>query len=198
MSNMDTIGQLVSTLKLISTEIGHPFKLMFIVPRTVLQGYIPSTQDILRCQSLTIGINELVVDINDALMCGFISTDGSRSLGNSWMRACVFDDVTGVLFFVAANEFDQTIPDNGATNRLRESLALFEIILNYPWFKSVPIVLILSKCDLLAEKIKVKNIRDYFSNFEVHNIIDFVLLVTVMILFVSRVIPTVLMMCRNF
>jgi hypothetical protein len=108
----------------------------------------------------------------------------------------VFEDITGVLFFVAANEFDQTIPEDDTTNRLRESLALFKAIFNYPWLKSVPIILILSKYDLLAEKIKVKNIRDYFSNFEVR--VDFVLLVKVMILFVSRVIPTVLMMCRNF
>jgi hypothetical protein len=159
---MDTVGQLVSAfIKLISTEISHPF-LMFIVPRTVLQGYIPSILDILHCHSLPIGINELVVDVNDR----FISIGGSRSLRRQWMH--VFDDVTGVLFFVAANEFDQTIPEDDTTNRLRESLALFEVVSNYPWFKYVPIILILSKCDLLAEKIKVKNIRDYFSNFEVH------------------------------
>ena len=83
----------------------------------------------------------------------------------------IFNDLAGIMFFVAANEFDQTLPEDGATNRLRESLALFETILTYPWFKSVPIVLILNKCDLLSEKIKAKNIGDYFSNFEVAIII---------------------------
>ena len=79
----------------------------------------------------------------------------------------MFEDVYGVLFFVAANEFDQTLPEDGTTNRLRESITLFEVISNYPWFKSIPKILILSKCDLLEEKIKHKNIKDYFSNFEV-------------------------------
>ena len=84
----------------------------------------------------------------------------------------VFEYVTSVLFFVAADEFDQTLLEDGTTNRLRESVALFEMISNYPWFKSVPKILILSKCDLLAEKIKIKNIRDYFSNFEVRVILS--------------------------
>ena len=79
----------------------------------------------------------------------------------------MFEDVYGVLFFVAANEFDQTLPEVCTTNRLRESITLFEVISNYPWFKSIPKILILSKCDLLEEKIKHKNIKDYFSNFEV-------------------------------
>ena len=133
-----------------------------------MQGYAPSILDVLHCHSPTTGISELVVDVGGTWTCRFISVGGARSsriARRMWMD--MFDDLAGVMFFVAANEFDQTLPEDGATNRLRESLALFETILTYPWFKSVPIVLILNKCDLLSEKIKAKNIGDYFSNFEV-------------------------------
>ena len=137
-----------------------------------MQGYTPSILDVLHCHSPTIGISELVVDVGGTVTCRFISVGGARSsriAQRMWMN--MFDDLACVLFFVAANEFDQTLPEDGTTNRLRESLALFEMILTYPWFKSVPIVLILNKCDLLSEKIKAKNIGDYFSNFEVAIII---------------------------
>ena len=80
----------------------------------------------------------------------------------------MFEDVTCVLFFVAADEFDQTLPEDDTTNRLRESLTLFEVISNYRWLKSIPKILIFNKYDLLSEKIKEKNIGEYFSNFEVH------------------------------
>ena len=170
-----------------------------------MQGYIPSVQDVLHCQSPTIGISELVVDISETVLCRLISFGGSRSSRRRWIH--VFEDVTCVFFFVASNEFDQTLREDGETNRLRESITLFEVILNYPWFRSAPIFLILNKCDLLSEKIKEKNIGDYFSDFEVCNTMSRVRMDTsamcmcgdcVIIIILSRVIPIILMMSRNF
>lgn len=45
---------------------------------------------------------------------------------------------------------------------MRESLALFENIIGYPWFVDSSIILFLNKTDLFYEKIKTSHIVKYF------------------------------------
>lgn len=51
------------------------------------------------------------------------------------------------------------------TNRLSESLNIFETIVNNRVFISVSIILFLNKTDLLEEKVKSVSIKDYFPDF---------------------------------
>ena len=99
----------------------------------------------------------------------FVDTGGERSERRKWIGT--FDGVTCTLFFCASSAFDQTLREDDTTNRIAESLNLFRAIVNSDWFQSTPIILCFNKVDLLAEKIKVKNIKDYFPTFEVsiHN-----------------------------
>ena len=53
------------------------------------------------------------------------------------------------------------------TNQLAESVELFKMLSENRFFKSVTFILVFNKTDLLAEKIKKKNLKDYFPNFEV-------------------------------
>ena len=48
---------------------------------------------------------------------------------------------------------------------MRESLALFETIVGYPWFRKSSIILFLNKKDLLEDKIMYSNLADYFPDF---------------------------------
>ena len=50
-------------------------------------------------------------------------------------------------------------------NRMRESLALFEAIVGYPWFKKSSVILFLNKKDLLEEKIMSSDLADYFPDY---------------------------------
>ena len=50
-------------------------------------------------------------------------------------------------------------------NRMRESLALFEAIVGYPWFKKSSVILFLNKKDLLEEKIMYSDLADYFPDY---------------------------------
>ena len=43
------------------------------------------------------------------------------------------------------NEYNQTLYEDGKTNRLLESIALFEEILISEWFSDTPVVLFLNK-----------------------------------------------------
>ena len=58
------------------------------------------------------------------------------------------------MFLAAISEYDQKLAEDGATNRLEESVNLFHTILNYQWFRNTAVVLFLNKKDLLEDKIK--------------------------------------------
>jgi hypothetical protein len=75
--------------------------------------------------------------------------------------------VTSILFLVASSAFDQTLLEDRVTNRLEESVNIFDTIVNNRCFRSVSIILFFNKTDLLIEKIKVKSIKDHFRAFEV-------------------------------
>jgi len=57
-------------------------------------------------------------------------------------------------FFVALSEYDLKLYEDDDTNRMHESLKLFDDICNSKWFFNIPIILFLNKMDLFKEKIK--------------------------------------------
>lgn len=52
------------------------------------------------------------------------------------------------------SEYDQVLHEDETTNRMQESLKLFDSICNNKWFTDTSIILFLNKKDLFAEKIK--------------------------------------------
>ena len=48
---------------------------------------------------------------------------------------------------------------------MQESLALFETISCYPWFKTSSIILFLNKKDILEDKILISHLSDYFPDY---------------------------------
>jgi guanine nucleotide-binding protein G(s) subunit alpha len=104
--------------------------------------YIPNDQDILRCRVLTSGIFEtrFVVDKVHFYM---FDVGGQRIERRKWIQC--FNDVTAIIFVVACSSFNMVIREDLYTNRLRESLDLFEQIWNNRWLRTVSIILFLNK-----------------------------------------------------
>ena len=48
---------------------------------------------------------------------------------------------------------------------MKESLALFETIIGYPWFIEASSILFLNKTDLFDEKIMKSHLSDYFPQY---------------------------------
>lgn len=94
----------------------------------------------------------------------FVDVGGQRSQRTKWFQC--FDSVTAILFLVSSSEFDQLLMEDRKTNRLVESVRIFEVIVKNKSFLNVAIILFLNKTDLLEEKIKNTSIADYFSEFE--------------------------------
>ncbi len=59
----------------------------------------------------------------------------------------------------------QVLHEDHTQNRMRESLALFENIIGYPWFQESSIILFLNKTDLFYEKIRTSHLVKYFPSY---------------------------------
>jgi hypothetical protein len=53
-----------------------------------------------------------------------------------FLRIHCFEDVTAIIFCVALSEYDQVLYEDESTNRMHESLRLFDSICNNKWFVS--------------------------------------------------------------
>ncbi|XP_051242943.1 guanine nucleotide-binding protein subunit alpha-13b [Dicentrarchus labrax] len=124
--------------------------------------YLPSQQDILLARKPTKGIHEYDFEIKNVPF-KMVDVGGQRSERRRWFEC--FDSVTSILFLVSSSEYDQVLMEDRQTNRLSESLNIFETIVNNRVFSNVSIILFLNKTDLLEEKVKQVSIKDYFPEF---------------------------------
>ncbi|KYO30953.1 guanine nucleotide-binding protein subunit alpha-13 [Alligator mississippiensis] len=128
-----------------------------------IRDYLPSQQDILLARRPTKGIHEYDFEIKNVPF-KMVDVGGQRSERKRWFEC--FDSVTSILFLVSSSEFDQVLMEDRLTNRLTESLNIFETIVNNRVFSNVSIILFLNKTDLLEEKVQKVSIKDYFPEFE--------------------------------
>ncbi|KAI3360261.1 hypothetical protein L3Q82_014574, partial [Scortum barcoo] len=124
--------------------------------------YLPSQQDILLARKPTKGIHEYDFEIKNVPF-KMVDVGGQRSERRRWFEC--FDSVTSILFLVSSSEYDQVLMEDRLTNRLMESLNIFETIVNNRVFSNVSIILFLNKTDLLEEKVRQVSIKDYFPEF---------------------------------
>eukprot|EP00211_Chloroparvula_japonica_P005724 CAMPEP_0119120118 /NCGR_PEP_ID=MMETSP1310-20130426/1304_1 /TAXON_ID=464262 /ORGANISM="Genus nov. species nov., Strain RCC2339" /LENGTH=359 /DNA_ID=CAMNT_0007109583 /DNA_START=184 /DNA_END=1263 /DNA_ORIENTATION=+ len=133
------------------------------IDRIMKQDFKPSDTDILHCRARTTGINEVTFHVEDAHF-RMVDVGGQRSERRKWIHC--FQNVTGLIFFVALSEFDQKLYEDETVNRMHESIMLFAEICNCQWFKDAALILFLNKCDLFKEKIAVTDLNVCFPDYD--------------------------------
>jgi guanine nucleotide-binding protein subunit alpha len=89
---------------------------------------------------------------------------GQRGERRKWIQ--VFDGITAILFLVASSGFDMQLREDNITNRLQESLSLFEDVWSSKFLIDSGFILFLNKQDILKEKIsRGSRIEKYFPEF---------------------------------
>lgn len=88
---------------------------------------------------------------------------GQRTERRKWLHC--FEGVNAVAFVVAISEYDQTLSDDFSTNRMRESIKVFQQICNSRWFVNSPMLLFLNKKDVFEEKMVYSPISQCFPEF---------------------------------
>ncbi|KAF5899240.1 guanine nucleotide-binding protein subunit alpha-12 [Clarias magur] len=125
-------------------------------------NYVPSLQDILLARKATKGIVEHDFIIKK-IPFKMVDVGGQRSQRQKWFQC--FDGITSILFMVSSSEYDQVLMEDRHTNRLVESMNIFETIVNNKLFSNVSIILFLNKMDLLVEKVAKVSISKHFPDF---------------------------------
>jgi len=133
------------------------------IDRVALSDFVPSDSDCLRCRSATTGVQEmsLVIEGHDFLI---VDVGGQRSERRKWAHC--FENVDAIIYLVSLSEYDQTLFEDGVTNRMLESISLFDQICNMQWFLNTSLILFLNKKDLFEQKIKEVNITPAFPDYK--------------------------------
>ena len=120
------------------------------IDRVASAKYLPTQLDVLHARVRTSGIIEERYEI-DGVQFTLFDVGGQRNERKKWIHA--FDGVTAVIFVAALNEYDQVLYEDGRTQRMAESIKLFDEIANSQWFSKTSIILFLNKSDLFREKL---------------------------------------------
>lgn len=133
--------------------------------RLLADSYIPTEDDVLRSRVQTTGIIETAFKVNK-LTYRVVDVGGQRSERRKWIQC--FDDVKAVLFVCALSGYDMTLFEDGKTNRLEESLNLFQAICNNKFFIKTSMILFLNKVDLFQEKVSStdRHLRLFFPKYD--------------------------------
>ncbi|RLN28666.1 extra-large guanine nucleotide-binding protein 1-like [Panicum miliaceum] len=108
-------------------------------------------------------------DPQDTLLRYQLIRINNRGLHENCKWLQMFDDVRLVIFCVAANDYDEYYEDANGTivNKMIESRQLFESIALHPTFEQMDFLLLLTKFDLLEQKINSSPLTscDWFDDF---------------------------------
>uniref|UniRef100_A0AC35U8N1 Guanine nucleotide-binding protein subunit alpha n=1 Tax=Rhabditophanes sp. KR3021 TaxID=114890 RepID=A0AC35U8N1_9BILA len=139
------------------------------VQRISAVDYMPTEQDILLSRIKTTGIVETSFRMKNVDFRVF-DVGGQRSERKKWIHC--FEDVNAIIFIAAISEYDQVLFEDETTNRMMESMRLFESICNSRWFINTSMILFLNKKDLFTEKIKKTSIKLAFDDYKGSNSYD--------------------------
>ena len=132
------------------------------IDRISAADYTPTEQDILRTRVKTTGIVETNFEYKN-LQFKMFDVGGQRSERKKWIHC--FEDVTAIIFCVALSAYDLVLAEDEETNRMVESMKLFDSICNSKWFLKTSIMLFLNKKDLFADKINTSPLTICFPEY---------------------------------
>jgi len=126
--------------------------------------YSPSKDDIIQAKIRTIGIQETQFIFENTKFL-IVDVGGQRSERRKWLHC--FNKITAVIFLSAVDEYDgKVLEEDNHTNRMLDSLSLFEKLSESSWFEEVPFIFFLNKIDLFDAKIKNIPLDTIFDDFD--------------------------------
>jgi hypothetical protein len=133
------------------------------VQRFAREDFLPNVADMLRVKLKTIGVAETHFIVN-GIEFMMVDVGGQRSERKKWLPC--FNDVAAVIYLVALNEYDMIMEEDDKTNRMEESLKLFQKLSGSQWLREIPLILFLNKSDIFKKKIQTQPLSQCFQDYE--------------------------------
>ncbi|KAJ7741980.1 heterotrimeric G-protein alpha subunit, GPA3-like protein [Mycena maculata] len=138
--------------------------------------YVPTETDVLRARAKSFGISETRFNMG-GLAIHMFDVGGQRSERKKWIHC--FESVTSIIFCTALSEYDQVLLEARDQNRMKESLVLFDSVINSRWFLRTSIILFLNKIDVFKTKLPKVPLQRYFPEYiggdDINNAARFIL-----------------------
>uniref|UniRef100_A0A6B2L7U7 Uncharacterized protein n=1 Tax=Arcella intermedia TaxID=1963864 RepID=A0A6B2L7U7_9EUKA len=131
--------------------------------RFAKKDYLPTQDDVIRAKLRTTGIIETVFTVGTTEFT-MVDVGGQRSERRKWLNC--FAGIAAVIYLVALNEYDMVLEEDNKTNRMEESLKLFQKLTGAEWFQNTSFILFLNKSDLFKEKIGRKPLSEFFEDYD--------------------------------
>ncbi len=96
------------------------------------EDFQPTKQDVLALWVPTTGISEARLSVA-GLPVHLVDVGGQRCERKKWLHC--FESVDAVVFVAALSEYDQTLAEDPAVNRIQESVKLFGSVCSVKWFR---------------------------------------------------------------
>eukprot|EP01080_Neovahlkampfia_damariscottae_P007179 gene7179-11491_t len=133
--------------------------------------YETTKEDVISSTKKTTGITTFPLDVKideQIYKTKIIDTGGQRNERKKWKQCYSKGDISGILFIVSLSEFDQLNYEDNKTNRMTDSLKIFNSILLDESISKIPVFLIFNKIDIFEEKIKNSSseLKELFSDYQ--------------------------------
>jgi len=110
----------------------------------------------------TAGIEEFRTHLG-GLALRFINLQSQRTERKKWIHN--FENITSIIFVVDLTDYNQIVLGQENTNRMLESLLLFESTVNSRWFMRTSIILFLNNVGTFKEQIARDPLQNYFPDY---------------------------------
>ncbi|KAJ7254741.1 heterotrimeric G-protein alpha subunit, GPA3-like protein [Mycena rebaudengoi] len=124
------------------------------IHRIAAPTYVPSEDDILHARASGTAILETRFSMGGV----------PRSERRKWIHC--FESVTCLIFCAALSDYDEVPVERRSVNRLRESVYLFDSVINSRWFHHTSVVLFLTKIDVFRRKLSKIPLERYFPEYQ--------------------------------
>ncbi|KAJ3997715.1 G-protein alpha subunit-domain-containing protein [Lentinula boryana] len=166
---IDLISQslaLATSSRLISAYRASPLRyvdyFLDALPRILAKDYLPSDQDIVQCNIRTTGIHPNLINLRGSAM-SVVDFGGQFSERRKWIN--LFPKAGMIIYVASLSDYNETCAEDSSTNRMYDSMKLFDFVMRSKWFTDVPIVLLLNKTDVFAQKLRKTPLKQYFHDY---------------------------------
>lgn len=128
-------------------------------------AYLATNDDILKARVKTTGVHTSTFKFRGNALT-VIDVGGQRAERRKWVHC--FDDATCILFVASTGDYDVTTIDtesNAPKNALKDSLAIFQKLMESKWLYDKPVCLLLNKMDVLENKLPLSSFAAHFPEF---------------------------------
>ncbi|KAJ3741486.1 G-protein alpha subunit-domain-containing protein [Lentinula detonsa] len=166
LENLRNSRALAISSRLISSYSESPLEyvdyFLDALPRILAKDYLPSNQDIVQCNIRTTGIHPNFINLRGSAV-SVVDFGGQFSERRKWVN---WFPKAGMIIYVASlSDYDETCAEDSSTNRMYDSMELFDSVVHSEWFTDVPIVLLLNKTDVFAQKLRRTPLKQYFHDY---------------------------------